>query len=552
MSHLSTAASEDQRQRALERLGVLATATDADCDRLLQLLAAVCARPVAFAAFYNHNHTWLKSAVGMTVRELPADLDLWSLVVGAGDLAEVSDLRADAHCASHPWVTGQPYLRSFAGLPLVTSTGVRIGSLCVAGKEPGQLGALELLTLRTVAQQIMALLERGGPRSASTEAKSPASSTPGKKRRLQRYSGYAEVLRKLLRNPALLIAVKDPGQRYIQVSAGMAALLGRPRAACLGHTDQELGINVAEVPRSDIQSAAVASSGGLPTSSFPNMNWRGEDGTEHQLVAERVNLCHQPGLPQAELWLARDLTYPRLLEQRLASASRLVTIGTMAAGIAHELNNPLTVLMGIIERLSDRLNAEAPDLGKCREDMKKLGQNSERMARIIRGMRAMSRNSADDLPEVMTATTIVNQVLEISQQRLKAKGVELRMDVAPEVKIRCLGVQIAQILVNLLNNAIDAIETQPDPWIQITVTADGGKALLRVTDCGPGLPKAVAARLGEVFFTTKGVGKGTGLGLSISRTIASNHGGVLRYDEAAPNTSFVLELPLASRSSTAA
>ncbi|RYZ66100.1 MAG: HAMP domain-containing histidine kinase, partial [Proteobacteria bacterium] len=137
----------------------------------------------------------------------------------------------------------------------------------------------------------------------------------------------------------------------------------------------------------------------------------------------------------------------------------------------------------------------------------------------------------------------------LCREKFRYKGVDLRVGAIPDVNLICRPTELSQVLLNLLNNAFDAVEeaeaNQSQRWVQVAVRVEGEWVSLTVTDSGTGIPETVASRMLEPFYTTKELGKGTGLGLSISKGIVETHGGQLYYDRSNPNTSFVVELKLA-------
>jgi signal transduction histidine kinase len=129
-------------------------------------------------------------------------------------------------------------------------------------------------------------------------------------------------------------------------------------------------------------------------------------------------------------------------------------------------------------------------------------------------------------------------------EKFKHRNVEIRVDpIADDLAIRCRSVQISQVLLNLINNACDAVQSDPAPWIHIAAERRDGFVRLTVTDSGKGIPEHVRSRLFQPFFTTKEIGKGTGLGLSISKGIVGAHGGTVDLDPTSAHTRFVVELP---------
>jgi len=259
--------------------------------------------------------------------------------------------------------------------------------------------------------------------------------------------------------------------------------------------------------------------------------------------------------------IAMDITERKQLEQDLEAAraqaitsARLSALGTMAGGVAHEINNPL----GIIHAMASDLNEMVAERGAMPPEVvaRKSGvilETAERIAKIVKSLRQISREGAADPFRPTPLAKIVAETLEICRAKFKAHRVELILPQAiPELIVPCREVQIAQALLNLLQNAFDAVlEQEGERWVRLEVEEGHGSVVLSVIDSGPGIPPRLRSRVMEPFFTTKPVGKGTGLGLSLSKTIAEDHGGSLEYSTDHGHTRFSLVLPLATRAEAA-
>lgn len=244
--------------------------------------------------------------------------------------------------------------------------------------------------------------------------------------------------------------------------------------------------------------------------------------------------------------LARQVDQER---QRALHAAKMSTLGEMAGGIAHEINNPVTIIYGKakqIQKFKDR-----PDyLDFVQKSATAIEATALRIAKIVKGLRTFARDGDRDPFEATPIGTLVEEAVALCEMRLKGQGVVLEVDTgASELHVECRPTQVSQVLLNLIGNAHDAIASLSDRWIRVTARDLGHDVELAVEDSGVGIPEAVAARIFNPFFTTKEVGNGTGLGLSISRGIAETHGGYLGLDRQNAHTRFVMVLPKRQRHS---
>lgn len=228
--------------------------------------------------------------------------------------------------------------------------------------------------------------------------------------------------------------------------------------------------------------------------------------------------------------------------QQAIQASKLSSLGEMASGVAHEINNPLTIISALATRTKKNLHDQSIPLSKSEENLDKIVHTVDRIAKIIKGLRSFSRDSNGDVFAVKKVNDIVEMTLELCQEKFKDNGVEIRLDLKPSAEVECREVQIVQVLVNLLNNSLDAISSLPKKWVKIAVVEKGNIVEIHVTDSGLGIKEEVVEKMMLPFYTTKDIGKGTGLGLSISKGIIESHQGKFYYSREDGHTSFVIEL----------
>lgn len=239
------------------------------------------------------------------------------------------------------------------------------------------------------------------------------------------------------------------------------------------------------------------------------------------------------------LWSQQELEAQR---QQAIQASKLSSLGEMASGVAHEINNPLTIISALATRTKKNLHDSNIPLTKSEENLDKIVATVDRIAKIIRGLRAFSRDSNGDIFAKKKVNEIIEMTLELCHERFRDNGIEIKLDLDPSAEVDCREVQIVQVLVNLLNNSLDAISNMPVKWIKVSVKDLGQKVAIIVTDSGLGIKEEVVDQMMMPFYTTKEVGKGTGLGLSISKGIIESHLGKFYYQRDDGHTSFVIEL----------
>jgi PAS domain S-box-containing protein len=242
----------------------------------------------------------------------------------------------------------------------------------------------------------------------------------------------------------------------------------------------------------------------------------------------------------------RDITDQRQQEALLIHASKLSSLGELSAAIAHEINNPLTIISGRVQQLQHMLESTNLNPELICQSLGKIQSNVLRMHKIISGLRSFSRNSADDPMECFAVKTLVDNTLTLCQANFDEYHTQLQ--VLPQAEgssLECRSSQITQVLLNLLNNALDAVKANPEGerFVQLEYSEDADSITLSVSDNGPGITPPIRNKIMDAFYTTKPPGQGTGLGLSISQSIVKKHQGTLILDPSGAKTRFVVNLP---------
>jgi PAS domain S-box-containing protein len=244
------------------------------------------------------------------------------------------------------------------------------------------------------------------------------------------------------------------------------------------------------------------------------------------------------------LIIIEDVTSRVRLEEQLQISEKMASIGLLAAGVAHEVNTPLTGISSFTQMLLEGADPEDPRT----RVLEKIERQTFRAARIVNGLLTLSRSGNQAATERMPVdlNAVVSDVLTLVEHQLEAASIKIRRDFAsPGVVVSAMEHKLQQVFLNLFLNARDAMPK--GGWLSVTTREAGGQAVVEIADTGSGIPTEHLSRIYDPFFTTKAIGHGTGLGLSITYGIVREHEGTLHCDSTVgQGTRFVLSLPLTS------
>jgi PAS domain S-box-containing protein len=238
-----------------------------------------------------------------------------------------------------------------------------------------------------------------------------------------------------------------------------------------------------------------------------------------------------------------DVTERKAIERQVLMTSKLASIGELASGVAHELNNPLTGVMGYAQLLVD--NKDLPL--EVKSDLNKVYQESQRAAKIVQNLLSFARRRKPE-KGYFDVNELIQKTLELRSYELKISNIKVWFNLASELpEIKADYYQIQQVILNIVINAEQAlIETGRQGKITVTTSTVENSIRISIADSGPGIPKENINRIFDPFFTTKEVGKGTGLGLSVCHGIVTAHGGnIYAESEDGKGAEFIIDLPIA-------
>jgi signal transduction histidine kinase len=233
-----------------------------------------------------------------------------------------------------------------------------------------------------------------------------------------------------------------------------------------------------------------------------------------------------------------DLRDRRALERQILRSQKLAAVGLLAAGIAHEINNPLSGVVGYSKLLLER-----PLAPEIRERVEKIAQSGERCRKIVEGVLLFSRQQDGGVRRQVDLRALLDRVLAIGEYQWRMHNVRIIRELDEPASVLADADQIEQVVLNLLSNAVDAMPRGGAVRLRLAASPGGG-ASLTVADEGHGIPEEIQARIFDPFFSTKEIGKGTGLGLAISYGIVHDHGGDIVVDSApGQGAAFTVILP---------
>ena len=276
---------------------------------------------------------------------------------------------------------------------------------------------------------------------------------------------------------------------------------------------------------------------------------RHEGDTGNSTKSERllVNVATAPLMtPDGEIngtmVLIENITARVQLEEQLQISEKMASVGLLAAGVAHEVNTPLTGISSFTQMLLDGADPDDPKT----HVLQKIERQTFRAAKIVNGLLNLSRPGSPDSSGVVDMNTVVTDVLALVEHQLESGNVKVRQDLSNgSVIVRGVESKLQQVFLNLFLNARDSMLT--GGWLTVTSLSENGEVVIEVSDTGSGIPAENLSRIYDPFFTTKGVGQGTGLGLSVTYGVVQEHHGKIECEsEPGHGTSFKLTFPMVS------
>ncbi|MGE4133420.1 MAG: ATP-binding protein [Bdellovibrionales bacterium] len=519
---------ESRRLQALYDLKILDTDQDHEFNELTKVLSDILETPIAFICLMDAKRQWFKSSIGLNgVQDLPRENTICQHVVDTGDMVVVTDASQDSRVANCPLVRNAPHIRFYAGAPLFVDDGMVIGTLSVADLKPRELNPSQVELIENLSRHVVHLMRL---RSLLEEVRNEKSKF--------------EIISEHLGDVIWMTDPRKQSMAYISRAyeyvweRSCESLYAKPFSFVDAIVEEDRQRMINSMPKQ------------LEGTYDERYRIRTPTGIVKWIHDRAYPIYGASGEVEMVVGIATDITQQKEMDelmdtqrQKMILSERFTSLGEMAGGIAHEINNPLSIILLRAQVLLEKLETNSLSPEDMKSGLEKISGTAQRIARIVKSMRTFARDSTNDPYANKDIWEIVEDTLEFVKFRYKQAEVDLRVCEPVHTKLECRPSEIGQVLMNLLTNALDASREFPNPWVQLDVLDQDNWLEVRVTDCGNGIPRELFYKIWDPFFTTKEVDKGNGLGLSVSRALIERHGGTLNLDLSCENTRFVARIP---------
>ena len=564
---LNTGLTESERLKILRSFEVLDTPAEEAFDHITRVAARIAGVPIALVTLVDESRQWFKSRVGLEVEETPREYAFCSHAIQSSQLMVISDTRTDDRFQDNPFVVGEPGIRFYAGVPLVSPEGAGLGTLCVIDREPRELTPDQVELLYLLGQHVQAELNLR--RAAAVQRVEHAALVKSN-----------ALLETIADNAPVMFFVKHADTLEVAFWNKTAEeISGVSRDAILGKTGYE-SFPAAQMDAFQRRDRKVLDEGKLIA---VEETLTGPTGSRI-LHTKKVPVCDEDGVPQFLVGISQDITERKRdavalqrardelemrvqqrtaeltrsnqqlvaeieerkeaeaalqeRDQQLRQSQKMEAIGQLAGGVAHDFNNLLSVILGCGDFVLKDMPADNP----FRTDVAAMYEAGLKAADLTRQLLAFSRQQVLK-PRVISLRDVLFG-LEKILRRLIGEHIELRASVSDDVAdVEVDPSQIEQVILNLAVNARDAMPGGGTLTLSLRnlteaeVAAAGPPSaslspsvLLSVKDTGMGMDEQTRTRAFEPFFTTKEAGQGTGLGLSTVLGIVEQSGGKIWID----------------------
>ncbi len=416
-------------------------------------------------------------------------------------------------------------------VPCISEEGT-IAVLALGGKPSGEpLSSEDVALLSAVAGQVATAIENG---RLYTQLQVKAAE-------VDRIREFNENIVESLNDGLVVLDLDD---RVVRWNAALERLYGVTHETAVGERLTDL-FDAAFTDR--LSQARGDQPDGTALYRVPLVSRHEEEAHRLLLNVALAPLRNPEGDTSGTMIILEDITARVQLEEQLQLSDKMASIGLLAAGVAHEVNTPLTGISSFTQLLLESTEPDDPRTPL----LEKIERQTFRAAKIVNGLLNLARPGGSDAAGPVDVNVVINDVMVLLEHQLKTANIQIRrqLSAAPTV-VQGIEFKLQQVFLNLFLNARDAMPT--GGWLSVTSHVEDGQAVIEVADTGTGISGDAVTRIYDPFFTTKAVGQGTGLGLSITYgVIQEHHGSIECKSEADEGTRFIVTLPLPPRQARA-
>lgn len=497
---------EPQRLQELKSYAVLDTPPESSFDELVHLASEICGTPIALVSLIDEKRQWFKARVGVTAQETPREMAFCAhAILNPGDLMQVSDARLDERFATNPLVTGEPYIRFYAGAPLVASSGEALGTLCVIDRKPRELTPAQHHALKVLARQVMTLLEL---RLALSQ-------------RDQDRSLNRKLARAVEQSPVSIV-VADLNGDIEYVNPAFVKLTGYTQKEVLGRNPRFLqsGNKTLEEYQALWQ---TITSGQTWQGEFRNKKKNGDLFWEQASISPVTDVL---GLVSHYVAVKEDITERRRIEAQLRAKNE--ELKSFSYTVSHDLKAPLRGIAGYAKELQRKHQAGMGERALfCLNQIQTATKNLDD---LIEDLLKYSRLDTDEpILSDFRLDTLIQTLVNERSFTLAEGSVDVQLSL-PALQVHSWERGLQQVMRNLISNAIKFSRNARTPRITLTAGHADGVCHISVTDNGVGFDLKYHDRIFGLFnrLVKPSEFEGTGAGLAIAKKVMDKMGGTIQ------------------------